>query len=564
MNRRQHWRSRRLLLAGLTLVSGWGCGEGTTGRSGDARGTVVITEFADPTSLFPPVALNAIARQATELIYEYLADVGVGMNTIGDAGFVPQLASAWSWSSDSLSLAFRIHDDARWHDGRRVTAADVAFSFGIYGDSAIAPMTAESMADIDSVTERDSTTAVFWFARRNPRQFYTAAAQMLILPAHLLQSLPADSLDDAFATADPVGSGQFRFVRRTPGASLELRAVREHHRGSPLIDRLIWSVTPEYRAGIVKLLAEEADVFPNVRKETVDELTGSGKFNVLSLPGMDYAFMQMNLRDPRSGRPHPLFASRDVRRALTMALDRQAMVKNLFDTLGSVAIGPGIRAAATMDTSLRQIPFDREAARRALDSLGWRLPSGSGAGRGIRSRGGLPLRFRLLVPVSSLSRMNIAVLIQEQLRLVGAEVVIEQMDYSAFTARQAERSFDAALASWTLGSSPEAVRVTWSSRASEKGGLNYGGYANPRFDALVDSALDAGTLAGARAYFRRAHQVIIDDAPAVWLYEPRLLLAVHSRIVTPAMRPNSWWLSIPDWKIASEKRIARDGANRPD
>ena len=112
------------------------------------------------------------------------------------------------------------------------------------------------------------------------------------------------------------------------------------------------------------------------------------------------------------------------------------------------------------------------------------------------------------------------------------------MDYSAFTARQAERSFDAALASWTLGSSPEAVRVTWTSRAAKKGGLNYGGYQNRAFDALVDSALAAGTLAAARAYFRRAHQVIIDDAPAVWLYEPRLLLAVHSRIVSPAMRPN--------------------------
>jgi peptide/nickel transport system substrate-binding protein len=344
-------------------------------------------------------------------------------------------------------------------------------------------------------------------------------------------------------------------VQRTPGASLEVRAVAGHHRGKPSIDRVIWSVTPEYRAGILKLKAGDADVFANVRKETIGELTGSGNFKLLSLPGMDYAFMQMNLRD-RSGRePHPLFGSRELRRALTMALDREAMVKNLFDTLGSVAIGPAVRASATTDTSLRQIPFDREAARRALDSLGWTVRPGSA----VRSRGGIPLRFRLIVPVSSQTRMNIAVLIQEQLAQVGAEVIIEQMDYSAFTARQAERSFDAALGSWTLGSSPEAVRVTWTSSAAKRGGLNYGAYANPRFDALVDSALKVTTAGESRELFRMAHQVIIDDAPAVWLYEPRFLLAVHSRIVTPPMRPNSWWLSIPAWKIAVDKRLPRDG-----
>ena len=94
-----------------------------------------------------------------------------------------------------------------------------------------------------------------------------------------------------------------------------------------------------------------------------------------------------------------------------MALDRRAMVKNLFDTLGNVAIGPGVRASATMDTSLSQIPFDREAAGRALDALGWRVPPGGKAGSGVRSRGGQPLRFRLLVPVSSQARMGMAVLI---------------------------------------------------------------------------------------------------------------------------------------------------------
>ena len=143
--------------------------------------------------------------------------------------------------------------------------------------------------------------------------------------------------------------------------------------------------------------------------------------------------------------------------------------------------------------------------------------------------------------------MRMSVLIQEQLRAAGVDVVVEQMDFAAFSARQAARDFDAALASWTLGSSPEAVRATWTSRAADEAGLNYGGYRNPAFDRLVDSALAAPTVAESRRLFREANQVIIDDAPAIWLYEPRSVLAVQRRISTTPMRPNAWWLGVSKW-----------------
>jgi peptide/nickel transport system substrate-binding protein len=145
--------------------------------------------------------------------------------------------------------------------------------------------------------------------------------------------------------------------------------------------------------------------------------------------------------------------------------------------------------------------------------------------------------------------MRIAVLLQEQLRRAGIEMRIEQMDFSAFSKRQSDRSFDAALASWHLGSNPSAAKETWTVKAAGKGGLNYGGYRNPAFDSLIDSALTASTVAASRDLFRRAHQIIVDDAPAVWLYEPRTLLAVNRRITTTPMRPNAWWLDIASWKV---------------
>jgi peptide/nickel transport system substrate-binding protein len=527
----------------LTILIGIGLAGGCTAERAveDAAvrpGTIVIGASADPNSLFPPLALNVEARQATELMYEYLADVGVGMNTVGDAGFVRQIASGWTWTTDSMSITFQIDPRARWHDGAPVTAADVAFSFMLYSDPEIGSTLTTPLAMVDSVSAPDARTAVFWFGRRGPRQFYTAAAMMLILPRHLLGQLSADSLREGAASRDPVGSGPYRYSSWEKGSQFEITAVEDHYRAPPLNDRIVWSIAPDYKTGVLRLLAGEVDVFANVRQESLEELSESDKFRTVMLPGMDYVFMQLN-------HANPILASREMRRALTMALDRRAMVQSLLGPLGAVSLGPAVRAFPTTDTALAQIPFDRPRAESILDSMGWRR-AGADA---IRSRDGNPLRIEILVPVSSQSRMRIAVLIQEQLRAAGVDAVIEQMDFAAFSARQAARDFDAALASWTLGSSPEAVRATWTSKAAEEGGLNYGGYRNPSFDRLVDSALAAENLADSRRLFRRANQIIIDDAAAVWLYEPRSVLAIHTRLSTAPMRPNAWWLGLPAWKV---------------
>jgi peptide/nickel transport system substrate-binding protein len=531
--------------AAIALILLPGCDRGAR-NSGQAEsgGTIVISATSDPDALFPPSALNMEARQATELMYEYLADVGPEMNTIGDAGFVKQLASSWEWSADSSTIVFHLNPAAKWHDGRPVTAHDVAFSYGIYTDEAVGSATASSLGDIVSVTALDSLSAAFRFLRRTPHQFYDAAAVMLILPAHLLENIPRDSMRVVTARTNPVGSNKYAFGTWTRGSSFELRAVENHYRGRARTDRLIWTIVPEYKAAVTQLLGGNADVFPTIRQETIPAILEGHRFNLVTLPGMDYVFFGFNLRDPkRRGRPHPIFASRDVRRAITMALDRQAMVKNVFDTLASVSIGPTVRAYPTTDTTLAQIPFDPAGASRILDSLGWRRSPPNG----MRSKNGVRLRFTTIVPVSSLSRMRMAVLIQEQLRTAGIAMEIDQMDYSAFSERQRGRDFDAQMAAWHLGSSFGAVRETWTTRAAQQGGLNYGSYSNPRFDALVDSGVGAPTVPAARHYLSSAFRIIIDDAPAVWLYEPETLLAVSRRFRTGPMRPNAWWLGIAEW-----------------
>ena len=137
-----------------------GCAERQSSAPQARGGTVVIAATGNFGSLFPPNVNSTTGRQVTELVYDYLAEAGLALNTIDDRTFAPRLASSWDWSSDSLSLAAHLDSHAHWHDGQPVRSSDVTYSYSIYSDTSFSPI-ASQLASIDSVTAPDSLTAVF-------------------------------------------------------------------------------------------------------------------------------------------------------------------------------------------------------------------------------------------------------------------------------------------------------------------------------------------------------------------------------------------------------------------
>jgi peptide/nickel transport system substrate-binding protein len=512
----------------------------------------VIATTADPGTLFPPFSITTQAKQISEQIYDYLADVGPDLNTRDEKGFHSALSDRWRWSGDSLMLAFHLNPRAKWHDGRDVTARDVQFTFALNKNPALAGRLSTELANIDSVTVTDSLTAVFWFHARSPTQFLDAAAQMLILPAHQLEKIPAGSLREA--TPPPIGSGRFRLRTWDKGVSVEIVADTSNYRGRARLDRVIWSISPDFTTAVTKLFAGDADLFDTLRPENLRQLARARNLGIITLPGMDYAFLRFNLRDPANKeRPHPLFGDRELRRAITMSINRNTLVRNVLDTFALVPVGPIVRAYRFIDPRGSQLPFDSARASRVLDSLGW-IRRGAD---GLRARNGRELAFSIILPSSSMNRIRMGPLLQEQLRRMGIRVQLEQLETSTEGDREAKGTFDAALGSWTMPSSPDGMREGWTTHGIGKQGVNYGSYSNPRFDALLDSALSADP-AHAREKFTNAFAVINDDAPAVWLYEPRKIIGIHRRIRTAEMRPDAWWFDLADWYIPRVERLLRD------
>ncbi len=526
---------------------------GDTAR-GPVGGTVIIAAPADADALLPPLVRTSQGRLVSELLFDRLAEIGAGLNTVGDDGFVPRLARRWSWSADSLVIAFELDPRARWHDDHAAVAADVVAALAVGRDPANGSSLISDLAGLDSIHVVDPHTVTMHFAARAPEQFY-AASLLHPLPAHLLPAGGAALATSEFAR-HPVGSGPFRFVSWAPLERLELAAVDNHYRGRARLDRVVLSVAPEPATGLAKVWAGEADVWEQVPATDLAEAARHPRIRLVSTQAFDYAFVAFNFRAPRDpSRPHALFTEPALRRAISMAVNRHGIVRAIFDTLAVTLSGPFVRLQATADTTIRQIPFDRAAAERLLDSLGWTL----GARDGIRRRNGQRLAFNALVPATSRNRERAAVLMQEQLRQSGIAMQIERTENRVFSARREAGDFDVVFGGWLTTPSPRGLRGTWSSRTHEgRGALNGGYYESAAFDAAVDAGIAAMDPVTARAHFRDAYQIIVDDAAAIFLYEPRMTAAVHSRLRMPPWRSDGWWRTLPEWSVEPSERLPRD------
>jgi peptide/nickel transport system substrate-binding protein len=523
-----------------------------------AGGTLVISVGGDPETLLPVLASTTTGQIIGDLVYDRLAEIGDSLNTVGDRGFKPRLAKSWTWSNDSVAIAFHLDSAAKWHDGKPVTSEDVRFTWRLYTDSTTGSPFASALANIDSVTAPDAHTAVFWFSSKSPMQFYDAVNAMSILPEHLLKDLKGSALRASSQSRAPIGSGRFKFAKWNAGQAIELVADTANYRSRPGLDRVIMTIAPDFNTALARLTRGEADVLEQIPAAKLGDVTKDSSLRAVLGGGLDYNFLQFNLKDPkRKGAAHPIFGDVAMRRALSAGLDREGIVRNAYDSLANIAVGPTVRAYPTTDPGLRQIAYSPDAAKRALDSLGWKDSDGDG----IRERNGKRLEFNLGVPGPSRTRGAMAITIQDQLKKLGAKANIDLLDFAAFIDRETKRDFDAVLGGWHVEPSPGGIRQTWGTAGSRaKSGSNYGSYENKIFDAHVDSALAAGTLEARRAHFTRAYQIIIDDAPAIWLAEPRVIIGIHKRLNTTAMRPDAWWANIADWSIPPDKRIARDRA----
>ena len=179
---------------------------------------------------------------------------------------------------------------------------------------------------------------------------------------------------------------------------------------------------------------------------------------IVTYPAGFYAYVAFNFRSAAGdGRPHELFADREVRRAISMAVDRETIAQALFGEFGSTPRGPTSRMLWIWNDEARALPHDPDEARRVLAAAGWADSDGDG----VVDRNGTPLEFDLILPSSSSLRQRAAVILQEQLRQVGIQVGLSELEFLTWSSQSSDGRFDATFGIWGQNPTPRSIEGTW-------------------------------------------------------------------------------------------------------
>ena len=517
--------------------------------------TIVIVTGQQATVPVPTLmegADNNLANlEVADQLFLRLAGFGPSLTTVGERDFVPRLARSWS-RQDSLTLVFDLDPRARWHDGVPVTGADVVFTFERARNPAIAPRLADLLRHISSVTAEGERRVVVRFSQPYAEQFYDVVYHVAPLPSHLLMGLTQDELKRSEFVRNPVGNGPYRWVRSVPGQFIELAANKRFFLGRPAVARVFVRIAADPDARINFLLSGEADALENIVPPIANlaRIEAARNLRLVPVPSPTVGYLLFNQRAPGDPeRPHPILADRSVRRAITLSLDRQALVQSVFGTYAQVPFGPAAPILWIRHNAPAPLGPDPAAAGRLLSAAGWVDRDGDG----VLDRDGRPLLLRLNFPNTSAVRGQMALQVQEQLRRVGIAIELQRLEVPVWLERRSGGHFDIDFSSASQDPSPSGLTQSWSC----SGGDNVAHYCNARVDTLMERAI-RGTGNPADSWHEVLRQ-IEDDAPATFLYAPSYVHAIDRRFGHVTIRPESSWLELRQWTVERARERPRSG-----
>lgn len=528
-----------------------------------------------PKTLNPVMANETSSNDVCNRLYTALTDVDY--QTGED---LPLVARAWEFSADERTVTFHLRRGLRFSDGHPLTAEDVKFSFDVYMDDTLRPPAQEGMTWRDPATGARRKFAYsapdsYTFTVTSPRPYalmLPATGSVRILPKHVLgPAFAAGRLASAYGIDTPPGevvsSGPWRLREIVAGEKVELErnpywfGVDAAGRRLPYLDALVFVVTRDQNGAALKFEAGEVDALDNVSPADYPALARGqerGGYRLHDLgASFNTNFLWFNLnpappgedgrsRGPAVGRvKHAWFAEADFRRAVSKAIDRDALIAGPLH-------GFGRRNWSTMtagnpkwyDSTLAGVDDDPEGAKRLLDGLGLIDRDGDGV---REDASGNPVAFDIVTNADNAWRQEMVNLIRDDLAKVGIRATLTPLEFNTLLTRMRnDFQYDACLLGQgsAVPADPGMGQNVWKS----SGPTHYWRIRSPRpatpeeaqVDALMERIVYTRDPAARRADWHDLMQIVNDQCWLVWLPVMELRLPVRARFgnVAPSPMPH--------------------------
>ena len=455
---------------------------------GCARGrdpqTVVVLIESGPANLDPRIGTDAESERIGSLIFDSL------LRRDRQGNLLPGLAERWE-TPDPLTYIFHLRQDARFHNGKPVTAQDVRYTFESLLSGEVQSLKASTFHSIKSVETPDQWSVVVRLKQPYASFLWNVSqGGFAVVP---------EGAGREFARA-PVGSGPFRFASAMQDQNVKLERNPDYWGERARIARVEFKVVPDATSRALELRKGSADLeFNALTADMVETLAGVKNLGIARAAGGSYQYLAFNLENRA--------LTRAVRQAIAYGIDRQAMIQYLWRGMARPAdsvLPPENWAHAA---GLAKYPYDPAEARKLLDDAGLREgPEG--------------VRLRMVMKTSTdQTARELAAALQAQLRKIGVALEIRPFEFATFYADINHGSFDLYSLRWISGNDdPDILSYCFDSRRAPPDGANRGHYANREVDRLLAETRTTTNPDQRRNAYAAVQRILADDLPYVSLW----------------------------------------------
>jgi peptide/nickel transport system substrate-binding protein len=453
----------------------------------------------------------------------------------------PALAEKWDISGDHLKYTFYLKKGVTFSDGTPLTAHDVKFTFDAIQDPKNETKDiANYFQDITSTEATDDHTIVFSCSKPYFRHL-VMIGDVPIFPKHLYSQ---GNFNTHEFNRKPVGSGPYLFDTWETNNQIALRRNPNYwnQEGRPHLDKIVWRVITDDDSALEVFMRGDIDSIGlspeqwHSRAEQPEFRARANTFTTLSRPGYigGYSYIAWNMR-------RPLFEDKRVRHALTMLLDRETILREVFYGLGIVVSGPEFSGSPEYDASVKPIPFDPNAAQALLTEAGWKDSDNDG----ILDKNGVKFEFGYIIPSGNHEYEVLATVYQEQLKKAGIQMTVLQREWGSLIESLTKRAFDAITLQWAIPIDSEPYQVWHSSQADA--GSNYPGFKNAEADKLMEDIRLEFDRSKRIPMFHKFHQIVADEQPYTFIFNIYTLGALDKRfrnvyVYAQGTDPREWWV----------------------